>query len=286
MAFDKERFFMTDARPDSASHYDRWTDAWRHMLGDDFHVGYFAHPDLPLEIATKRMTRLLAENAALQPGMNVLDVGCGTGSPALHLAQEHNCRVLGISTSEVCVERATALAARANMSHQVRFEVRDGVDTGLDAGSFDCVWAMESSHLMPRKDLLLTECSRVLRPGGRLVLCDFMLLRQMRFQEVPAVRKEILVLDKVFGKAVVWELPEYVRSAKEAGFRVLSELDITRETLPTFDRWRANSYTRASVFVELLGSEALEQFRAACDIFSRSWLDRLGYGVLVAERAS
>jgi len=147
-------------RPDPASDYNLVTDAWKYLLGEDLHYGYFERTDIPLDAATKALTQLLITNAELTPGMSVLDVGCGTGNPALTLACEHNCSVLGISTSEVGVERASTRAAEAGMSHLIRFQVRDGTDTGLDASLFDRGWVMESSHLMPRKDRLLKECAR------------------------------------------------------------------------------------------------------------------------------
>lgn len=58
------------------------------------------------------------------------------------------------------------------------------------------MWVMESSHLMARKDLLLDECSRVLRPRGRLVLCDIVLLGPVRFTEVLVMREDVLTLDR------------------------------------------------------------------------------------------
>ncbi len=271
-------------RPDPASHYDRVTDAWQHLLGEDLHYGYFENRNAPLETATNALTQLLAAEAALQPGMSVLDVGCGTGNPALALAREYHCSVLGISTSEVGIQRARARAAAANMGHQVSFELRDGTATNLNAESFDRVWVMESSHLMPRKDLLLQECFRVLRPGGRLVLCDLVLLRPVPFSEVLAHQKDLLILDKVFGRALMRPLSEYTRWAQEAGFCAVVQTDISRETMPTLARWRANAEANASIVEELLGPEGLAQFCMACDILQRFWLAWLGYGIFVADR--
>jgi 27-O-demethylrifamycin SV methyltransferase len=273
----------TFEKPDPRIHYDRVTDAWGYLLGDDFHYGYFDSPDLPLHAATLALTELMASEAAFQTGMSVLDIGCGSGNPAVHLAREYGCRVLGITNSSIGVERATVRADKAGVSGLARFEVRDGMATGLQAHSFDRIWVMESSHLMPRKDLLLRECGRLLRTDGRLVLCDIVLLRQIPFPEVLSIRKELAVLDAVFGKATMQELSSYALMAEDAGITVRSQIDISRQTLPTFVCWRANADTYAYAVEELLGRGGIEEFQLACDILSRFWLDRLGYGVLVAD---
>lgn len=274
----------TAQRPDPRSHYDNVTEAWQYLIGDDFHYGYFARPDVPLEAATEALTRLLAESAELQPGAKVLDVGCGTGNPAVYLAGQRGCEVLGISTSKVGVARATKRAAEANLAGRARFEVRDGMATGLEDGSFDCVWVQESSHLMPRKDALLRECARLLRPGGRLALSDIILLREVPLQEMYVIQDDLVVLDKVFGKAAMRGLPEYVRLAEQAGLRVVTTCDVSCQTQPTVGCWRANADRRGSDAANLIGPEAVAEFRAACDILASFWLDRLGYGLLVAER--
>jgi 27-O-demethylrifamycin SV methyltransferase len=273
----------TMQRPNPNTHYDRVTDGWRYLLGDDLHYGFFSSPDLTLHAATHALTELVAAKAALQKGMSICDIGCGTGTPAIYLAREHGCRVLGISTSSIGLERATARADAAGVSGKVRFEVRDGMATGLEAHSFDRVWVMESSHLMPRKNLLLKECGRLLRRGGRLVLCDIVLLREIPFPELLSIREDLLVLDAVFARAKMQQLSTYASMAEEAGMKVITQMDISRETLPTLAHWRANADTYASEVEELLGRQGLEEFRRACDVLSRFWLDRLGYGLLVAD---
>src|SRR5215470_80050 len=106
---DPARFAPTSPRCFSSSpgaHYDRVTDAWQYLIGDDLHVGYFENLDDDLLTATQFLTRLMADSAQLKPASEVLDVGCGTGSPAIFLALERGCRVTGISTSGVGIARA------------------------------------------------------------------------------------------------------------------------------------------------------------------------------------
>jgi cyclopropane fatty-acyl-phospholipid synthase-like methyltransferase len=66
---------------DPATHYDRITSAWRYLLGEDFHFGYFRAQDESLEAATDNLTSLMAESGSIGPDMSVLDVGCGIGNP-------------------------------------------------------------------------------------------------------------------------------------------------------------------------------------------------------------
>jgi 27-O-demethylrifamycin SV methyltransferase len=54
--------------------YDRVTEAWRLLLGEDLHYGYFADPTEPLAEATSRLTRHMADWLQLSPDVEVLDV--------------------------------------------------------------------------------------------------------------------------------------------------------------------------------------------------------------------
>lgn len=269
---------------DPVKHYNYVADAWRYLLGEDLHYGYFENPDAPLPEATAALTGLMLRHADLGPGVAVLDVGCGRGHPAAQMAERYGCTVLGISTSSVCVERANEQAAQRGLANLARFEVRDGMDTQLEAGTFDRIWVMESSHLMPAKDRLLRETARLLRPGGKLILCDIMLRRPLQFPEVLERRADLQTLDAVFGKATMLEMAAYARLAEQAGYEIAAQLDISAEVRPTFDRWRENADTYRSEVEPLIGSDALRQFRESAGILSRFWAEGwLGYGLLVAK---
>jgi 27-O-demethylrifamycin SV methyltransferase len=233
--------------------------------------------DEPLVEATAALTRRMAAVARLQAGQRVLDVGCGTGGPARLLAQEHGVAVLGISTSEEGLAEARARGGE--------FELRDGMDNGLPDGSFDSVWVLESPHLMPRKDALIAECARVLRPGGRLVLCDVMLRRRLPLAEVLRRAKAFDLLRRVFGRAVMETLDFYAEQAEARGLRVDVRDDLSAATRPTFARWKENAARHREAVVRLVGETYADDFARSCDVLLGLWDEGvLGYGLLAAER--
>ena len=147
----------------------------------------------------------------------MLDVGCGNGTPGCRLAERFGVEVLGITTSGVGVAAGTALAASKGLSDTVRFEERDGTDNGLPAESFDRVWVLESSHLMRDRAGLLSECARVLRPGGRVVLCDIIRHREIPFVEVRDRRDDFATLRQAFGDAHMEPLATYGPASSPTG---------------------------------------------------------------------
>jgi 27-O-demethylrifamycin SV methyltransferase len=267
-----------------AAHYDRVHDAWRLIMGEEFHYGYFATPEVTLEDATAALTGQMRERAAIVAGDRVLDVGCGTGRQACELAKDLGAQVLGITTSGRGVEAATELAAALG-AENVRFEERDGTDNGLESGSFDVVWALESSHLMRDRPALLGECARVLATEGRLVLCDIIRKRTIPFAEVRARRKDFATLRAAFGDAHMESLQDYASTLGPLGMTVTDSTDITQPTLPTFAAWRANIDAHEPTLRDLMGPEDVEHYVEATNILESFWLDgTLGYGILAAVK--
>lgn len=267
-----------------AAHYDRVTEGWGLLLGDELHYGVFERDDEPLAEATGRLTSLMIEGALFEPGQRVLDVGCGSGAPACRLAREQGVEVVGITTSEVGVATARARAREAGLD-AVSFEQRDGTDNGFPDASFDRVWVLESSHLMPDRAALVRECARVLRPGGRMVLCDIIRRREIPFLELRERREEFAVLRAAHGAARMDPLEEYVGLAEAAGLVVDLARDLTRETLPTFAHWQHNVDAHRSRVNDLMGEQGVDDFEHSLRILDSLWRDgTLGYGILAAAK--
>lgn len=102
-------------------------------------------------------------------GMEVLDVGCGTGTQ-LAAYQRAGCRVTGIDASPAMLE-----IARRRLGEAASLTVGDGAHMPYPGQSFDLVLAATVLHEMPPavRTATLGEMKRVLRPGGRILLIDF-----------------------------------------------------------------------------------------------------------------
>ena len=81
----------------------------------------------------------------------------------------------------------------------------------------------------------------MLRPGGRLVLCDLIRHREIPFLEVRERRDDFAVLREAFGDAHMEPLAFYAELAESQGLRVERRTTSRAATLLTFDRWRANA---------------------------------------------
>jgi SAM-dependent methyltransferase len=116
----------------------------------------------------------LVSLARLQPGEDVLDVGCGTGSLALAIRRTVGAagRVAGIDPSPEMIGRARGKARRAKL--QIDFAEAPAQELPFEASSFEVVTSTLVLHQLPPTDLhaAVAEMIRVLRPGGRLLLVD------------------------------------------------------------------------------------------------------------------
>ncbi|MGI8761678.1 MAG: SAM-dependent methyltransferase [Jatrophihabitantaceae bacterium] len=276
---------MTDTEYAAAPHYDRVTPAWRLLLGEELHYGLFRTGEEDLAEATAQLTARMAHAARLDAGLAVLDVGCGTGAPACAIARDHAVRVVGVTTSQVGVDAATARASAAGLADRVRFAIADGMDNGFAAESFDRVWVLESSHLMPERDRLVAECARVLRPGGRIALCDIVRRRDLSLLEIRSQLREFQLLRRVFGQARMETLEAYRELLSAAGLVVDEMEELTVATRPTFERWRANAAANRDTVAELLGPDDYAAFVDSTNVLESFWADgTLGYGLIAATK--
>jgi arsenite methyltransferase len=144
------------------------SDIVRMLLGDIFHPGGLA------------LTRHLGEVIGLGPGDRVLDVACGRGASAIHLAEQFGCHVTGLDYGPENVAAAQAHAADRGVTNLTTFRQGDAEGLPFDDGSFDAVVSECSFCTFPDKATAAAEMARVLRcpepaegsSAGRLGLTD------------------------------------------------------------------------------------------------------------------
>lgn len=115
------------ARKNVAHHYDLSSDLYDLFLDEDhqYSCAYFDGPDDSLDAAQWNKKRHLAAKLAIEPGMKVLDIGCGWGGLALYLAQETGAHVTGLTLSEEQLKGARARAEAMGLADKVDFQMRD-----------------------------------------------------------------------------------------------------------------------------------------------------------------
>lgn len=267
------------------THYDNVTDAWTLILGENLHYGYFARGEETLAEATVALVDVLAAFAPMDSSTLVLDVGCGIGGPAFRLSQRTGCAIAAISISGRGIELAREACHLKGLSHRITFHQADAMDNGFPDGSFDVVWVMESSHLMRDKERLLAETHRVLRTGGSLLLCDLILKREVSVADVYRLRNDLKVLERSFGKTRMETLDAYESALAALGFVDIERRDISREVLPTLDRWKENLERNRAELAAHLAEEDIGNFVRSCDILKELFAgELLGYGIVTGVR--
>lgn len=105
----------------------------------------------------------------LKPGMKVLDLGCGDGTTAVPSAKL-GADVLGVDIASNLVEAGNARAKSQGLTN-LRFQDGDASDLrDIESGSFDLVISIFGAMFAPRQADVAKEMVRVTRPGGRVVM--------------------------------------------------------------------------------------------------------------------
>ncbi len=137
------------------------------------HFGYYDERAARHADALDNMNRALAELAGIRPGERVLDAGCGLGNASFWLAEHRQAQVTGINIVASQIADCQKLAKQKE-AQSVGFLQADFCKMPFSENTFDVVWACESVCHAREKSAFYYEAFRVLKPGGRLVMAEYM----------------------------------------------------------------------------------------------------------------
>ena len=152
-------------------HYDVGNDFFALFLDESmtYSCGIFSRGATTLQEAQRAKLELIAGKLKLEPGMRLLDVGCGWGSFAIHAAREHGVIVTGVTISPSQAELARERVEEAGVADRVDIRLSDYRE--LPGGSFDAISSIGmTEHVGDSQiDLYAKSLFKLLTPGGLLL---------------------------------------------------------------------------------------------------------------------
>jgi cyclopropane-fatty-acyl-phospholipid synthase len=220
------------SRQNVAHHYDLDGQLYSLFLDADrqYSCAYFETPGQSLDDAQLAKKRHLAAKLLLQPGQNVLDIGCGWGGLALYLAELTGASVTGVTLSQEQFGIATSRAAEKNLSGKAQFRLQDyrDIDERFDrivsVGMFEHVGV---NHY----NTFFQKCASMLKDDGVMVL------HSIGRSEGPGVTNP-WISKYIFPGGYIPAVSEVMQAIQRSGL-LITDLDILRlHYAETLKAWR------------------------------------------------
>lgn len=160
------------------SFYNLATEFYEYGWGDSFHFGTRSRSE-PHSKCIANSQHFVAQKLRVDNMNKVLDMGCGIGGPLRGVVRATGANVTGVSINEHQIMRAREITSGLSpyMQERCHFEVQDYLGLkGMQEGSFDAAFYMESSLHCEDRTKTFKEAFRMLKPGGRLVAMEYYLL--------------------------------------------------------------------------------------------------------------
>ncbi len=232
-------------------HYDIGNDFYRLVLGPSmtYSCARFTEPDLSLEDAQRAKHDLICRKLGLdaEPGMRLLDVGCGWGSMAIHAATTYRSQVVGVTISRAQAELARKRVAEAGVSDLVEIRLQDYRD--VDDEPFDAISSIGMfEHVGAARTAEYFEVlHRLLRPEGRLLNHAISSVGGSR------IGPRSFIGRYVFPDGQLIDVGETVVAMQAAGFEVRDVESLREHYARTLRAWVANLREHWDAAVALVG---------------------------------
>ncbi len=257
---------------------------WINSQNLSMHFGYGRSRKIGHGASLLKANEVLADLARVREGDRVLDAGCGLGGGSMWLAKERRACVTGIALGADQIIMATREASGRSLTVQTKFLVADFMMLPFAERSFDVVWAHESICHAQDRLAFFREAARVLAPGGRVIVADFMLRRRQQGAH------DSFLLEQWFDGwklADLWTAAQHAHAAKAAGLDDVCIQDFTPHTIASHRHLyhkaqRASPVQTIFQIVGMRGPLRHRNFVAALRQYQTLRRDCWFYGVVLA----
>lgn len=201
----------------------------------------------------------------LRTSSSVLELGCGSGGYALHLAERVGCRLVGLDINAPGIRNANQLALERGLASQARFEQCD-VSNNLpfEDKAFDAIFSNDALCHIRGRSVVLGEMFRILKPGGRMLFSDALVVGGMLSHEEIATRSSI-------GLYMYSPPGENERLIERAGFRQIRVNDTTEGAARIAKLWHQAREKRKQELIATEGNlnfDGLQRFLSCVHVLT------------------
>ncbi|KAJ9465252.1 Cycloartenol-C-24-methyltransferase 1 [Diplonema papillatum] len=235
-------------------------DYYQYGWGQTFHFAHSLRSD-GFDATLQKHQIKVADLLEVGAGSKVLECGCGIGDAARQVVARTGAFVKGVTENEYEVARAVKVIEAYGLSSKTEVvlftfsKIPDGDET------FDAVYSIEGTSRAPSLEVAYREVSRVLKPGGRFVVFEW--LRTPKFNSKNATHAKYLDdIEYYNGVPDIRAKEDIVKAAAAAGLSIVSDSDLALDTdgaQPWFHRLEVTpvkkAFSRATTyFSELSGA--------------------------------
>jgi sarcosine/dimethylglycine N-methyltransferase len=227
--------------------------------GEDIHIGIYESHEENIADASERTVSTMASQCQmdLTPQIRELDIGAGYGGAARWLAGKFGCHVTCLNLSETQNDRNRTLTTEQGLADRIK--VIDGSFENIPADnqSFDLVWSQDAILHSSRREQVLEEVDRVLKPGGEFIFTD-----PMQADDCPTGVLQP-VLDRIHLDSL-GSFKFYRQQARRLGWEERDIINLTPQLVTHYTRVR---------------QELLKRREALADKVSDTYMDRMIQGL-------
>jgi cyclopropane-fatty-acyl-phospholipid synthase len=245
-------WFRARSASEIRHHYDRSNEFYRQFLDERmvYSCAYFHQADEPLAHAQEAKLEHICRKLNLQPGDQLLDIGCGWGALLVHAASRYGVTAVGCTLSLHQAEYARRAIADASLSRSVTVEERD---YQAERGRFSKIASVGMFEHVGKHRLgaYFRKVYGLLAPGGLFLNHGI-----VRPEGTKPTADTLFLERRVFPGAVLVALSDVVREAGLAGFEVLDVENLRPHYALTCRAWLSRLQENEQRCRELVGAEA------------------------------
>jgi cyclopropane-fatty-acyl-phospholipid synthase len=277
---------LTPHFEDVQAHYDLSDDFFRLFLDptQTYSCAYFERDDMTLEEAQIAKIDLALGKLGLEPGMTLLDIGCGWGATMRRAIEKYDVNVVGLTLSEnqaahvqtMFDEMDTPRTRRVLLEGWEKFE--EPVDRIVSIGAFE--------HFgRPRYLHFFRMAYKVLPPDGVMLLhtivAGFTSFKEARARGLPLTHEVAafthFILTEIFPGGWLPTVPTFEGNAAAAGFKVTRVQSLQLHYAKTLDIWAATLEANKDKAIAVQSREVYDRYMkyltGCADLFRKGWSD-------------